>query len=125
MSEEIKRFIIERAVAGAEGSQCFFVDAKSEQEALTLYEAKGGEIYDSECEITELGEPNIIGETDLDDFGDSKQTGHQSAITKLEEKIAGLEAKVDALMLEYCPLEMPAEQRTKWAKHQIANEATK
>ena len=48
-----------------------------------------------------------------------------SAITKLEEKIAGLEAKVDALMLEYCPLEMPAEQRTKWAKHQIANEATK
>ena len=48
-----------------------------------------------------------------------------SAITKLEEKIAGLEAKIDALMLEYCPLEMPAEQRTKWAKHQIANEATK
>jgi hypothetical protein len=32
--------------------------------------------------------------------------------------IRELEAKVDALMLEYCPDEMTPEQRQRWAAHQ-------
>lgn len=34
------------------------------------------------------------------------------------DEIERLQAKIDALMLEYCPDEMTPEQRTEWAKHQ-------
>lgn len=35
-----------------------------------------------------------------------------------EGRIEALEAKIDALMLEYCPDEMSAEQKANWAAHQ-------
>lgn len=35
-----------------------------------------------------------------------------------------LEAKVDSLMLEYCPDEMTEEQKARWAKHQVPVEAS-
>lgn len=31
-----------------------------------------------------------------------------------------MQAKIDALMLEYCPEEMTPEQLEKWCKHQVA-----
>jgi hypothetical protein len=34
------------------------------------------------------------------------------------EDAQALQARIDALMLEYCPKEMTAEQLEEWAKHQ-------
>ena len=36
------------------------------------------------------------------------------------ESHASLQAKIDALMLEYCPDEMTKEQMDNWASHQVA-----
>ena len=41
------------------------------------------------------------------------------AIEKLVAERDALQAKVDALMLEYCPDEMTPEQVEEWAKHQV------
>jgi hypothetical protein len=46
----------------------------------------------------------------------------QTQNTNLLNTVAAKEAKIDALMLEYCPGEMSAEQRENWAKHQRAVE---
>ena len=37
----------------------------------------------------------------------------------LQAKVERLEARIDALMLEYCPDEMTAEQKANWAEHQV------
>jgi hypothetical protein len=42
-------------------------------------------------------------------------------IHTLKTRIAALEAKIDALMLEYCQNEMTSEQRENWARHQVAS----
>jgi hypothetical protein len=34
------------------------------------------------------------------------------------EKVDALQAKIDELMLEYCPEEMTVEQKAEWANHQ-------
>lgn len=39
-------------------------------------------------------------------------------VAKLIAKNASLQAKIDSLMLEYCPNDMTEEQLTNWAKHQ-------
>ena len=39
---------------------------------------------------------------------------------KAEADNAALQAKLDALMFEYCPVEMTEEQRANWTKHQAA-----
>lgn len=39
-------------------------------------------------------------------------------IIRLNTENAYLQAKIDALMHEYCPEEMTAEQLANWAKHQ-------
>jgi hypothetical protein len=39
-------------------------------------------------------------------------------IAELERQNAALQAKIDALMLEYCPDEMTFEQKEEWARHQ-------
>jgi len=39
-------------------------------------------------------------------------------ITELSVQLAHAEAKIDALMLEYCPDEMTPEQVENWGKHQ-------
>lgn len=50
----------------------------------------------------------------------------QGATVRQQDKIAALEAKIDALMLEYCPDEMTKEQLGNWAAHQrpVQGEAT-
>jgi short-subunit dehydrogenase involved in D-alanine esterification of teichoic acids len=40
-------------------------------------------------------------------------------INELENKNAGLQAKIDLLMLEYCPDEMTDEQLENYEKHQV------
>lgn len=37
---------------------------------------------------------------------------------RLRAQVAALQAKVDALMLEFCPDEMTEEQKETWARHQ-------
>jgi hypothetical protein len=41
-------------------------------------------------------------------------------IIELEQQLAANQAKIDALMLEYCPDEMTPEQVANWAAHQAA-----
>jgi len=36
-----------------------------------------------------------------------------------EKDNAHLQAKIDSLMLEYCPEEMTQEQKDSWARHQV------
>lgn len=42
------------------------------------------------------------------------------AIQRLEAENEAMQAKIDALMLEFCPGEMTAEQLERWASHQKA-----
>ena len=39
-----------------------------------------------------------------------------------ERKIEELQAKIDSLMLEYCPQEMTEEQVANWGKHQVKSD---
>jgi hypothetical protein len=66
----MKRFLIERSIASAEGTQTFWVDADSEEDALARHDAGEGGMYASECEVQSLGEPVVAGETGKDDYGD-------------------------------------------------------
>lgn len=68
----MKRFLIERAITSAEGTQTFWVDATDEGDALARHEAGEGGIYTDNCEVQGLGEPSVCGETEADDFGDFK-----------------------------------------------------
>ncbi len=38
---------------------------------------------------------------------------------QLKAELASKQAKIDSLMLEYCPDEMTQEQKDNWAKHQV------
>jgi len=52
------------------------------------------------------------------------QFANQDAeIAELRAALAAAEAKIDALMLEYCPDEMTEEQTANWARHQVAARA--
>ncbi len=66
-----KRFLIERPITSASGTQTFWVDADTEEEALARHEAGEGDIYTSNCEVMGLGKPAIVGETSMDDTGDA------------------------------------------------------
>jgi hypothetical protein len=51
------------------------------------------------------------------DFPDCEQ--HNALVVEnLRRTLASKQAKIDALMLEFCPGEMSAEQKAEWAKHQ-------
>lgn len=65
----MKRFLYSFDVKAASGTQVFYVDAETQEEADELIQA-GGEIYSNEVEVTDLGEPVRAGETGIDDFGD-------------------------------------------------------
>jgi hypothetical protein len=65
----MKRFLIDTAVEKAEGTQTWFVDAETEQEALDKFSSGAGDLYESNVEVTRCGEPEISGEVPLDDFG--------------------------------------------------------
>ena len=66
----MKRFLIQTSVENAEGSQTWYVDAKTEADALKKYNDGDCNMYVNEVEVTSLGEPELAGETTLDDFGD-------------------------------------------------------
>jgi hypothetical protein len=66
---EMKRFLIDTSVENAEGTQTWFVDAETEEEALDKFSAGGCDLYESNVDVTQCGEPEISGEVPLDDFG--------------------------------------------------------
>jgi hypothetical protein len=68
----MKRFLFQTSVENAEGSQTWYVDAKNETEALQKYSNGDCDIYASEVDVTSIGQPELAGETTLDDFGDFK-----------------------------------------------------
>ena len=41
-----------------------------------------------------------------------------TSLAHVSTEVAALQARIDALMLEYCPDEMTPEQVANWAKHQ-------
>ena len=81
-----------------------FVDGKQEYWAFdNLYPTHDG------------GDPMTLGEPcGYAIFKASTPRGAESA----ESRLAALQAKIDALMFEYCPDEMTAEQIEAWGKHQ-------
>lgn len=66
----MRRFLFSHEVKAASGSQTFYVDAETLEEARAILKTDGGEIYSNEVEVTDLSEPEDAGETTLDDFGD-------------------------------------------------------
>lgn len=42
----------------------------------------------------------------------------EARVAELEREVAAKQARIDALMLEYCPDEMTPEQVAEWARHQ-------
>ena len=42
----------------------------------------------------------------------------EARAVELEAEVAAKQARIDALMLEYCPDEMTPEQAAEWARHQ-------
>ena len=42
----------------------------------------------------------------------------EAKVARLTDLVAARDARIDALMLEYCPSEMSAEQVSEWMKHQ-------
>jgi hypothetical protein len=65
----MKRFLIDTSVENAEGTQTWFVDAETEEEALDKFSAGGCDLYESNVDVTQCGDPEISGEVPLDDFG--------------------------------------------------------
>jgi hypothetical protein len=65
----MKRFLIDTLVENAEGTQTWFVDAETEEEALDKFSAGGCDLYESNVDVTQCGDPEISGEVPLDDFG--------------------------------------------------------
>jgi hypothetical protein len=66
----VKRFLFDHEVKSVHGTQTFYVDADSLEEARALMASSGGTFYAQEIEVTDLGEPEPAGETTLDDTGD-------------------------------------------------------
>ena len=48
-----------------------------------------------------------------------KMKEQQATIAQQAEQLAAAQAKIDALMLEYCPDEVTHEQLSSWASHQV------
>jgi hypothetical protein len=49
----------------------------------------------------------------------------QEMLDRNAEQSADKQAKIDALMFEYCPIEMSLEQIARWKKHQVVKEKGK
>ena len=67
----MKRYLLQCLIREAGGTQTFYVDAKSEADALAMHARGESDIYLSECEVLSISEPELIGDTALDDYGDS------------------------------------------------------
>lgn len=51
------------------------MDAESLEEAMEILESGGGDIYEHEVEVVDIGEFKFDRETDLADFGDFPEGG--------------------------------------------------
>ena len=92
-TKALKRFLIKTSVENAEGSQTWYVDAENEAEALQKYNnGKCCDIYANEVEVTWLGQPELAGETTLDDFGDF---GDEALAQKEQEPVAWIHNFID------------------------------
>jgi hypothetical protein len=49
----------------------------------------------------------------------------QEMLDRNAEQLAAKQAKIDALMFEYCPIEISLEQIARWKKHQVVKEEGK
>ena len=79
----------------------------------------------------------VVAKLDYDILKDELAALHQDASSKwaflewrdraekAEAKNAAKQAKIDALMFEYCPIEMSLEQIMEWKKHQVVKEEEK
>lgn len=101
MSEmkELKRFIYSATVTSGSGSQSFYIDAESREEAdarAANNESDG--MYADDSEITDLDALEYEDETTVDDFGDFPLISReQSLIAQLEaaqKEIHGLKMKL-------------------------------
>jgi hypothetical protein len=81
----MKRFLFQTSVENAEGSQTWYVDAKNETEALQKYSNGDCDIYASEVDVTSIGQPELAGETTLDDFGDFRPTQPKEHLPNMSE----------------------------------------
>ncbi|HDL8294566.1 TPA: hypothetical protein PXQ88_002823 [Yersinia enterocolitica] len=84
--EELKRFIYSATVTSGSGSQRFYIDAKSREEAdarAANNESDG--MYADDSEVTDLDALEYEDETTVDDFGDFPLISReQSLIAQLE-----------------------------------------
>lgn len=107
MSEikELKRFIYSAMVTNSSGSQSFYIDAKSREEAderVAKNESDG--MYANDSEVTDLGPLEYEDETTVDDFGDFPLISReQSLIAQLEaaQKLNPLSVNVSELEATY------------------------
>ena len=76
------------------------------------------------AELADLREENERLSTTNKNARDAIQAGIainvelQAEVERLRAQVAALQARVDALMLEFCPDEMTEEQKETWARHQ-------
>ncbi|EKN5088598.1 hypothetical protein DVP68_23625 [Yersinia enterocolitica] len=84
--DELKRFIYSATVTSGSGSQSFYIDAKSREEAdarAANNESDG--MYADDSEVTDLDALDYEDETTVDDFGDFPLISReQSLIAQLE-----------------------------------------
>ena len=83
----MKRFLIQTSVENAEGSQTWYVDAETKAEALKKYNDGDCNMYQNEVDVTSLGEPELAGETSLDDFGDYVTTPQRTWVDLTDEQM--------------------------------------
>ncbi|MDB6104094.1 MAG: hypothetical protein JWO52_4093 [Gammaproteobacteria bacterium] len=102
--------------AAGTGMECVLMEIRRLQ-ALDVPIPKKGcshtELYALDDDIYECVQPECYFRLSKSEIEKSRV---QSA--NLMNALAAKQAKIDVLMLEFCPGEMPAEQRAEWAKHQ-------
>ena len=85
-----------------------------------------GSCFNLKIEATPEDEETTVIET-YSDFDDIKSgviarlAWEVDALQK-QDKTHALQARIDALMIEYCPEEMTVSQRDEWARNQVATE---
>ena len=76
---------------------------------------------------------NSMNKEQLNELANKAGLGHYMIVKEFPEMLERfaklvsdpLEAKIDELMLEYCPDEMTEEQYENWAKHQVPTDKEK
>lgn len=68
-TEQMQRFLLICDATSVSGHQIYYVDARTEEEAIAIYKKEGGELYSEELEVQDLSEPAVLETTTLDDYG--------------------------------------------------------